>query len=494
MVFDEFVFLFSNHSSSSTSTALSTDTFALSPLTSLLPLSSITGHSLITSHSNEPTLELSHHVNSPNQLAHDQSPSTETDPVSTEYIPVTDHIPVANSHHTQDAEPQPSHQMVTRAKAGIVKPNPNYYVDLTFQDKEPTSVQEALASPEWKEAMQREYDALCKNKTWVLIPPNSTYNVVGAKWVFKLKRTADGSISRYKVRLFAKGFHQNPGIDFTETFSPVVKPQTIRVVLAIVVSNGWPMRQLDVNNVFLNGDLQETVYMTQPEGFRSSQHPTHVCKLVKALYGLKQAPRAWFDKLKHTLIHWGFMESKSDASLFIYAAQSSFLALLVYVADILITGSNTQLINKVITDLNAYFALKNLGDLHYFLGIEAYRDHSGLFLTQSKYISDLLSKNHMLHCKSCSTPASTCVKFSKSIGTPLTNLVVYRSTVGSLQYLSMTLLDIAFIVSKLSQFLQSPTDIQWQAYKRVLRYLKGTIDKVIHLSPTKEQQLIGFSD
>lgn len=188
--------------------------------------------------------------------------------------------------------------------------------------------------------MQTKYDALCKNQTWILVPYHPSYNVVGTKWVFKLKRNAYGSIFRYKTHLVAKAFHQNARIDFTETFSPMVKPQTIIIVLALVVSNSWPIRQLDVNNAFLNGELHETVYMIRPEGFKSSQYLTHVCKLIKALYGLRQTPWAWFDKLKNTMLQWEFIEYKSDASLFIYASNFSFLILLVYVDDILLVGSN----------------------------------------------------------------------------------------------------------------------------------------------------------
>ena len=314
----------------------------------------------------------------------------------------------------------------------MVKSNPKYFVGSISGSIEPKTVQEALQSAQWKQAMQLEFDALMSNNTWQLVPWHYSYNIVGAKWVFKLKYNADGSIQPYKARLVAKGFHQNPGIDFNETFSPVVKPQTIRVVLSLAISQGWSIKKLDVNNAFLNGELNEIVYMTQPEGFVNSQHPTHVCKLVKALYGLKQAPRAWFEKLKFTVLKWGFIESKADASLFIYSCHNQFLALLVYVDDIILTGSDLSLIDKLIKNLNTSFALKDLGDLHYFLGIEVFRDATGLYLTQSKCITDLLAKNHMINCKPCSTPASTSVHLSCSIGEPLKDVTTYRNAFGGL--------------------------------------------------------------
>ena len=185
--------------------------------------------------------------------------------------------------------------------------------------------------------------------------------------MFWLKYNADGSIQRYKARLVAKGFQQTAGVDFNETFSPVIKPCTIIVIFTLAVSYDWAIQQIDINDAFLNGDLQETVYMSQPEGFLSSQYLKHVCKLKKALYRLNQAPRAWLDKLKAALLQWDFQNSKSDSSLFIYKDQSHVLFLLVYVDDIFITGSSSSLIAKIMTDLHQQFVLKTLGSINYFL-------------------------------------------------------------------------------------------------------------------------------
>ena len=195
--------------------------------------------------------------------------------------------------------------MVTRSKNGIFKPKV-YTVDLNVE--EPNTFQEAISHPKWKEAMDEEFRALMKNKTWSLVSLPTNRTSVGCRWVFKLKRNPDGSVSRYKARLVAKGYSQVRGFDFSETFNPIVKPTTSRVVLAIAVSQSWSIRQLDVNNAFLNGELQEEVYMDQPPGFdgKTNQEQKLVCKLHKALYGLKQAPRAWFDKLKISLQQFGF--------------------------------------------------------------------------------------------------------------------------------------------------------------------------------------------
>jgi histone deacetylase 1/2 len=227
---------------------------------------------------------------------------------------------------------------------------------------EPRNISEALDDNKWNHAMQEEYDALIKNKTWHLVPPSSGQNLIDCKWVYHIKKNADGTIQRYKARLVAKGFKQRYGIDYEDTFSPVVKAATIRLVLALLVSCGWSLRQLDVKNVFLHGVLEEEVYMKQPPGFEDPHLPHHICKLDKALYGLKQAPRAWFSKLSSKLISLGFIASKADTSLFIYNRSGIHIFVLIYVDDIIVTSSSDQAISALLQDLSAEFALKDLGD------------------------------------------------------------------------------------------------------------------------------------
>lgn len=169
--------------------------------------------------------------------------------------------------------------------------------------------------------MDAEYHALIKNQTSHLVSPQAGRNVIDCKWVYKVKRKADGSLDRYKARLVAKGFKQRYGIDYEDTFCPVVKATTIRTILSIVVSRGWSMRQLYVQNAFLHGVLEEEVYMKQPPGYEDPKFPNHICKLDKALYGLKQAPRAWYSRLSTKLHELGFISSKADTSLFFYSKE-----------------------------------------------------------------------------------------------------------------------------------------------------------------------------
>lgn len=337
--------------------------------------------------------------------------------------------------------------------------------------------------------MIEEIYALHKNDTWSLVSLPKNRQVVGCKWVYKIKRNADGSISRYKARLVAKGFNQIAGLDFSETFSPVVKQATVRVMLTIALAKGWTIRQLDVNNAFLNGTIEYEVYMQQPPGFEDLKRPNLVCKLKRALYGLKQAPKAWFDKFKSSLQRNGFTSSKADNSLFFKFSQSPCLFVLVYVDDIIVTGSSNIEIQKLIYSLDTAFSLKDLGNLHYFLGIKVTTTATGLHLSQTKYINDLLKRANMDQSKPLPTPMISRVHLSATNGTPFEDSKQYRSLVGALQYVTITRPEIAFSVNKLSQYMQCPLDQHWKALKRVLRYLKGITTYGLNLL-----NLIGFSD
>lgn len=179
--------------------------------------------------------------------------------------------------------------------------------------------------------MDLEFTAFQRQRTWTLVPYQPHMNVVVYKWVFRIKRNPDGSVNKYKARLVAKGFHQQPGVDFIETFSPVVKHTTIRVILSLALAYNWPLRQLGVECAFLHGDLHEEVYMVQPQGYVDPTHPSHVCRMIKSIYGLRQAPRAWYDKFASKLLELGFTISLSDPSLFIYAHGNTRLYVLLYV-------------------------------------------------------------------------------------------------------------------------------------------------------------------
>ncbi|KAK6143111.1 hypothetical protein DH2020_023459 [Rehmannia glutinosa] len=281
--------------------------------------------------------------------------------------------------------------------------------------------------------METEYQALISNNTWSLtnLPPDK--NPIGCKWVFKIKRNPDGTVGRYKARLVAKGYTQMPGLDYTETFSPVVRPATIRTVLSLSVSRSWKIRQLDVDNAFLNGDLDS--------------------------------------------------EFTND-SLFILA----------YVDDIIITGSKDESIEAVINTLKKSFSLKDLGRLHYFLGLEVSYTQNGMFIGQKKYVEDILRKANMIEAKGLSSPMVASPTLSKHQGQPFNDGTLYRQMVGALQYATIIRPDISYSVNKCSQFMQCPLDNHWKALKRILRYLSGTRDYGIHITKSNNLQLSAFTD
>lgn len=274
----------------------------------------------------------------------------------------------------------------------------------------------------------------------------------------------------------------------------MVKPSTVRLVLTLAIQQRWHIRQLDVNNAFLHGKLLEIVYMQQPLVFHHPDYPDHVCRLKKSLYGLKQAPRAWFNTLHSFLLSYGFVNSKSDPSLFIYLKGDVKVYTLVYVDDILITGNNNQAIAKCISTLATKFSIKDLGPIHFFLGVEVIPTTQGLFLSQHKYIHDLLDRTKMKDAKMVHSPMSTSSHLTKSDGASAANLTEYRSIIGALQYLSMTRPDIAYTVNKLTQFMQHPSSTHFTALKRLLRYLKATIFHGLHLKRSSSENLYAFSD
>lgn len=293
-----------------------------------------------------------------------------------------------------------------------------------------------------------------------------------------------------------KGSVKKEDFDYTETFSPVVKPITIRIVLTLVLTYGWKIHQLDVHNAFLNGKIEEEIFMRQPPGFEHTDRSL-VCKLNKALDGLKQAPRAWFHKLTFALEKYGFTYSKCDNSLFICKTKTYAMFVLVYVDDIIVTCNSTQAISALIKALNQEFSLKDLGQLHYFLGVEVKRTtDGGLHLSQTKYIKDFLTKAKMHTAEGVSSPINPGQKLLSYGSCPMAHPHTYRSVVRALQYLTITRPELAFAVHKVCQYMHNPLEEHWKCVKRILRYLSSTVTHGLLLQPSSVSTMTihAFSD
>ncbi|CAM8901506.1 unnamed protein product [Rhodiola kirilowii] len=249
---------------------------------------------------------------------------------------------------------------------------------------------------------------------------------------------------------------------------------TVRCLLAVASARSWPVYQLDVSNAFLHGDLEEEVYMRLPTGFyQKEKSQGQVCKLLKSIYGLKQASRQWFAKFSEALLEFGFHKSMNDYSLFTLVRGTDFIILLVYVDDVILTGTSQSIIDEIKRYIHQKFHIKDLGVLKYFLGLEVARSHTGIFLNQRKYVLELLEDSNLTECKPSRTPMDIKHKLSLSQAPLLDDPLQYRKLVGKLIYLTITRPDLSYSVHVLSQFMQKPTQDHLQAVQRVLRYLKG---------------------
>lgn len=352
---------------------------------------------------------------------------------------------------------------------------------------EPRSFIEAMKDEKWGVAVESEITSLEAANTWRLehLPPGK--KALGCKWIFTIKYNSDGTIERYKARLVVLGNHQEEGIDYMETFAPVARMTTVRLFLDIA----W--HQMDVHNAFLHGDLHEEVYMKLPPGFRDKGE-TRVCRLQKSLYGLKQAPRCWFAKLANALRTYGFKQSRSDHTFFFYVKQGVRLRILIYVDDLIISGTSPEDIQIFKDYLATCFNMKDLGPVKYFLGLEVARSKAGIYLCQRKYASDIVAEVGLLGCRPAGSPIDQNHKLAKADGALLADPQTYRRRVGRLIYLSATRPDLAYSIHVLSQFMHEPRAEHWLAALKVVRYLKGTIGQGILLRADSPMHFTGWCD
>jgi hypothetical protein len=352
---------------------------------------------------------------------------------------------------------------------------------------EPRTFKQAMHCPQsdrWRDAALLEYNTLVENGTWEIVDLPEGQKAIGSGWVFKVKHNQDGSIERFKARLVAKGYSQRPGLDYNESFAPTFRPATLRIIMALAATEDLELRSVDITSAFTNGDLDEEIYMKQPEGFHIGS-ANQVCRLRKSLYGLKQSARQWNKKLHSVLTGLDFKRIESDRSVYIYSNGEVRIIVPIYIDDITLASKSPSAIDKYVQLLSQHFKCRDLGPTRFLLGVAIERDRPTrtLKLHQHQFILDLLEKYGMSDCKPVQTPLPPKLVLSHSMSPStqeekdLMSEVPYLSAVGSLQYLAiMTRPDIAHSVAYLARFNSNPGPEHWKALKHLFRYLKGTAD------------------
>ncbi|KAL0436495.1 UNVERIFIED_CONTAM: Retrovirus-related Pol polyprotein from transposon TNT 1-94 [Sesamum radiatum] len=361
----------------------------------------------------------------------------------------------------------------------------DHVVSAYLVEEDPKTYVEAITSIDsgfWKEAIKNELDSIMTNHTWDLVDLPIGSKPIKCKWIFKKKIKPDGSIDKFKARLVVVGYTQKEGIDYFDTYSPVTKIATIRTLVAISAINGLMIHQMDVKTAFLNGDLEEEIYMEQPEGFIVPGLERKVCKLRKSLYGLKQAPKQWYEKFDRSLLSNGFKTNASDTCVYTKLCGCDFVIICLYVDDMLIFGSNLQVINETKSFLNSQFDMKDLGEADVILGVKIRKTENGFSLCQSHYIEKILKKFGCHDEIPVRTPydPSACLKKNKGDSVSQAD---YAKIIGSVMFLmNYTRPDIAYAVSRLSRYTHNPNKDHWDALRRLLRYLKGTMNLCLHFN------------
>ncbi|RVW13644.1 Retrovirus-related Pol polyprotein from transposon TNT 1-94 [Vitis vinifera] len=328
-----------------------------------------------------------------------------------------------------------------------------------------SQVKQSSNSEKWIEAMKEEMKSMKDNVVWDLVELPKGVKPIGCKWIFKTKRDSKGNIVRYKARLVAKGFTQKEGIDYKETFSPVSSNDSFRIIIALVAHYDLELHQMDVKIAFLNGNIDETIYMVQPENFESNDSKQLVCRLKRSIYGLKQASRQWYKKFDHVITSFGFKENTVDQCIYLKFSGSKFIILVLYVDDILLASSDVELLHETKRFLSSKFDMKDLGDASFVLGIQIYRDRPRgiLGLSQKAYINKVLSRFGMSNCAPGDTPVAKGDKFSlhqcpkNELEKKDMERFLYASAIGSLMYAQVcTRSNIAYIVGMLGRYLSNP--------------------------------------
>nr|GEX76689.1 retrovirus-related Pol polyprotein from transposon TNT 1-94 [Tanacetum cinerariifolium] len=364
---------------------------------------------------------------------------------------------------------------------------------LTVSTMKPKNVKEAMTDPAWIESMQEELLQFKRLDVWVLVPASDNISPLTLKWLFKNKHDEEQTILRNKSRLVIRGYRQEKGIYFEESFALVARMEAIRIFFAYVAHKSFYVFQMDVKTAFLHGTLKEDVYVWQPEGFINADHTSHVYKLKKALYGLKQALRAWYDELSTFLLHNHLFKGTIDPTLFIRRFNNDILVVQVYVDDI-IFGSTHPRYTQLFSDLmKSCFEMSMMGEMAFFLGLQVNQSPCGIFINHSNYVLEILKKYGMKSCDPVGTPMEIKDKLDlDQNGTPV-DATKNRSMIGALMYLTSSRQDIIHATCLCARYQAKPTEKHLKEVKRIFRYLQGTVNTSLWYTKDFGFELTGFS-
>ena len=383
---------------------------------------------------------------------------------------------------------------LTRSKASHLSNFCGHYAFVSIT--EPTKVDEAFLEPEWIQAMQEEIHQFELNNFWELVkrPDPRKHNIIGTKWIYRNKQDENGLVVRNKARLVAQGYTQVEGIDFDETFAPVARLEAIRILLAYANHHDIILYQMDVKSAFLNGKLEEEVYVAQPPGFEDPKHPDKVFRLNKALYDLKQAPRAWDDTLKDYLMKKGFKPGSLDPTLFTKSYDGELFVCQIYVDDIIFGSTDQRYSDEFAYMMSEEYQMSMMGELKFFLGLQIRQQRNGIFISQEKYLKDVLRKFGMQDCKGVKIPMPTNGHLCTDENGIDFDHKVYRSMIGSLLYLCASRPDIMLSVCMCARFQAAPKESHHKAVKHILRYLAHTPTLGLWYPKGSSFDLVGYSD
>jgi Reverse transcriptase (RNA-dependent DNA polymerase) len=373
-------------------------------------------------------------------------------------------VPPITSHEASSSDDE-TRTPKTRSIHDLYEATSELYLVCLLAQGDNISFEGAIKDDKWRAAMDDEIRAIEKNDTWELTSLLRGHKAISVKWVYKKKMNHQGEVEKYKAILVVKGYKQQAGVDYEEVFAPVARMETIRLLIALEAQSKWHIYQIDVKSTFLNGVLEEEVYIEQPLGYLKEGGESKVLKLKNVLYGLKQAPGAWNTRIDQYFKSHDFVQCPYEHTLYVNIENGDMLIVSLYVDDLIFMGSSGAMIDEFKRAMKKEFEMTDLGLMSYFLGLEIKQGDEGIFVSQEVYAKGNLKRFNMEDCKSVSTPVDYGVKLSRYDKGKVVDVTLYKSLVGSLRYLTCTRPDILYVVGLVSRYMEEPRSMHWKTIK-----------------------------